>query len=282
MMDKLACDLPTFVGLQRHGPFGVAEGSVPNYLFQTQFGDEVMIRIQREYAALNDYMVSLSEIEIPVSESPESAWQNHLASTAIDPEDIEGHIKLSNAQFDFYELSIDINTTTRVFHAAASATLIYFLLIRSLKEIIKAYSYIDVKESYEAFGIDVEPGQVAIGMPVSELMSSAEERYHAAVMKKFREYQRRGGSELQQCISMLKDRCGVDLTNAVKSNREFLGLAERMRTARNDFAHGNWDRIEMVLSNFEAKDAFAHSSWLLKRIEKKLPESCDSLFSFNA
>lgn len=113
MMDKLACDLPTFVGLQRHGPFGVAEGSVPNYLFQTQFGNEVMIRIQREYAALNDYMVSLSEIEIPVSESPGQAWQNYLESTPYDPSDVDALSERADAQYEFYEMGIDIHATTR-------------------------------------------------------------------------------------------------------------------------------------------------------------------------
>ena len=272
-------DLPTFVGLKRHGPFGVAEDNVPSYLFQTQFGYEVLIAIQREYAALNDYVVALSEIEVPVSESPEQAWREYLENTPYDPADIDAISDRADAQFDFYEMSIDLHATTRIFHAAACATLIYFLLIRSLKEIIKAYSYIDVKESYEAFGIDAEPGRVATTTPGAEFMSNVEDRYHAAIMKNFREYQRLGGSEFQQCLSMLRDRCGVDMVNAIKPNRDFLALLERMRTARNDFAHGNWDRIERALSNFKAKDAFEHSAWLLKRIEKKLPETCDSFFA---
>lgn len=271
-------ELPTFSGLKRHGPFGVAEDTVPPYLFQTQFGYGALIAIQREYAALNDYVVSLSEIEIPVSNSPEQAWKYYLKNTPYDPSDVDAISDMADVQLDLYEMSIDLHATTRIFHAAACATLIYFLLIRSLKEVIKAYSYRDVKASYEEFGIDVEPGEVKTGTPGAGLMSNVEDRYRSEVMKNFREYQRQGGSEFQQCLSMLKDRCGVDMTNAIKPNRDFLDLLERMRTARNDFAHGNWDRIELVLSRFKAKDAFEHSSWLLKRIERKLPENCDRFF----
>jgi len=271
-------DLPTFSGLKRHGPFGVVEDTVPVYLFQTQFGYEVMIAIQREYAALNDYMVSLSEIEIPVSNSPEQAWRDYLKNTPYDPSDLDGISDMADVQFDLYEMSIDLHATTRIFHAAACATLIYFLLIRSLKEIIKACSYRDVKASYEEFGIDVEPSEVKTGTPGAGLIPDIRDRYRAEVMRNFREYQRLGGNEFNQCLSMLKDRCGVDMTNAIKPNREFLDLLERMRTARNDFAHGKWDRIELVLSKFKAKDAFEKSSWLLKRIEKKLPKKRDSFF----
>ena len=272
---EMGLEMPTFSGLVKHGPYGVAEGNIPEYLFQTCSGYEALVDIQKEYAGLNDYLFFLSQIDVPAPESAEKVWAKRCAELGVEAGSLEHH----DLQFDCYELSTDLHAATQILHAAVGATLTYFIFIYSLKKIVRAYSYEDVKISYQRCGINAVPGPVQSKIANADSLAEARKIYSRLVTENFDYYRRRGGSEFQQCIALLKDRCYVDLLHSIKSNQEFLNLLELMRTARNDFAHGDWGRIEKMLSDFKVKEAFAQSAWFLRRLEAKLPANCDSFFT---
>ena len=81
---------------------------------------------------------------------------------------------------------------------------------------------------------------------------------------------RHGPAEIKQLIELLEKRFSISF-GIFGDQQMKIVLFEKVRIIRNNFAHGEWDKVERDLQKVNQVMAFSLVSKLLRKIEEKLP-----------
>ncbi len=93
--------------------------------------------------------------------------------------------------------------------------------------------------------------------------------YNSEIFRTWRSDNR--SPEIVQLIKLLEDKFGISF-GVLKDPQMEIVLFKSVRRIRNDFTHGNWDRVEKDLQKVSQVLAFSLVSKLLSKIEEKLIE----------
>ena len=270
-------EVKTLDGLRRHGEYGVALGTVPGYLFQTKSGEPTFLEIQKEFAQLNDYLCSLRDLEewqdnhlrVDHGDSPirDHALMYAQSIASDDDHDLSEQL----ADFFLQEMSFSLKDSIRILNAASGLLLIYFLLIRNLKTVVLSADVRSAKKALDVLGLDCSPREVQYLDADKERYAMRWQEYRRTIARADEYRQRRGESELKKYIRLLESNCGIEIASDVARNGEFQAQIEFVRKIRNDFSHGDWEKLESLLIRVSAKQAFYQIKWLLSKIEDRYP-----------